>query len=352
VRKPHFEPEPFHPNRPGLVAPVPLDPTGRAGPTRGQAKGGHWRRTSQGLYVPSSVDADCVEQRIVEAAAVLPETSGVTGWAGLRWMRGHWFDGLAEGGRRVRPVWLATGVSDVRRQSGIEPSAERLNPLELMTVDAVAVTIPQRSLCFEMRYAPTLRLAVVAIDMAAYSNLVSIWEMVLYVVGYSGSTGIPQCREAIALADENSWSPMETLMRLVWTIDAGLPRPLCNVPVFDLHGCHVGTPDLFDPQAGVVGEYDGSLHLRGAQRARDVRREEAFRSLGLEYVTMLAADASNPADFVHRLHSTYGRAKWLSPAERSWTLELPEWWIPTATVAQRRALDDHQRARLLRRRAG
>jgi hypothetical protein len=352
MRKPHFEPEPFHPDRPGLVAPVPLDPSGRAGPTRGQAKGSRWRRTSNGLYVPGSVDTENVEQRILEAAAVLPETSGVTGWAGLRWMGGHWFDGLSHGGRRLRPVWIATGVSDVRRQPGIEPSAERLDPRELTIVDGLVVTIPQRSVCFEMRYAPTLRLAVVALDMAAYSNLVSISEMVLYAIGYSGSTGIPQCRLATGLADENSWSPMETLMRLVWIFDAGLPRPLCNVPVFDLDGRHVGTPDLLDPHAGVVGEYDGALHLRGEQRAKDVRREEAFRAIGLEYVTMLAGDAPDPSDFVRRLSSTYRRAKWLPAAERPWTLDLPAWWIPTATVAQRRALDEYQRARLLRRRAG
>ena len=29
-----------------------------------------------------------------------------------------------------------------------------------------------------------------------------------------------------------------------------------NRPIFDLHGRHVGTPDLLDAEAGLYGEYD------------------------------------------------------------------------------------------------
>jgi hypothetical protein len=172
------------------------------------------------------------------------------------------------------------------------------------------------------------------------------------VAAQSGWTGIPRCREAVSLTNENSWSPRETShLRLVWVLDAGFPPPLCNVPIFDLAGRHIGTPDILDEEAGVAGEYDGSLHLQGAQRARDVRREEAFRSVGLEYFTVLASDARDPLDVVRRMHSTRGRARFASPSTRAWTIEKPAWWIPTETVEQRRALTSDQRARLLRHRA-
>ena len=49
------------------------------------------------------------------------------------------------------------------------------------------------------------------------------------------------------------------------------PRPLCNVPVFDRFGQHIGTPDLLDPVAGVVGEYDGALHLERLPEATGPR---------------------------------------------------------------------------------
>ena len=139
-------------------------------------------------------------------------------------------------------------------------------------------------------------------------------------------------------------------MRLVWQMDARFPRPLTNRPVFDLDGRHLGTPDLIDPVSGVVGEYDGPLHLQGSRRARDIVREAAFRGAGLEYVTMTAADGPDPRWFVARLIEAYDRANCVPASRRRWTLEQPDWWIDTSTVESRRALDDWQRARLLGRR--
>jgi len=333
------------------VLPVRIDPVGENGPTPAQARGRHWRRTSRGLYVPSEVDADNLDQRIVEAGAVLPAYGGVTGWAALAWAGGRWFDGIAPDGRTTLPVWLATSCSDIRSQPGIRVSAEGLDPRDLTEIDGLPVTTLVRSVCFEMRYARSLALAVGALDMAAYSDLVSIDEARAYSALLRSWTGIPRCREGIALADENSWSPQESPMRVIWEKVAGRPRPLCNVPVFDRFGQHVGTPDLLDPVAGVAGEYDGPLHLLGAQRAKDVRREGAFRRVGLEYVTMLAADRPDPGPFVGRLHEAYARAGRIPAQHRTWTLTRPPWWTDDSTVAKRRALTGSARERLLRMRA-
>jgi hypothetical protein len=338
-------------SRPGVVVPVRIDPTGAGGPTPAQTRGRRWRSTSWGLYVPSEVDPDNLDQRIVEAAAALPAYGGVTGWAALAWAGGKWFDGLAPDGRTPLPVWLATSCADVRSQPGFRVSAEGLDPRDLTEIDGLPVTSLVRAVCFEMRYARSLALAVTALDMAAYSDLVSIDEARAYSERLRGRTGIPRCREAIELADENSWSPQEPPMRLVWEKDAGLPRPLCNVPVFDSNGRHVGTPDLLDPVAGVVGEYDGSLHLQGAQRSKDVRREGDFRRLGLEYVTMLAGDRADPGPFIGRLLEAYARAGRVPADHRTWNLTRPPWWPDDSTVAKRRALTGTARERLLRMRA-
>lgn len=138
-------------------------------------------------------------------------------------------------------------------------------------------------------------------------------------------------------------------MRGVWTRVAGLPRPLCNTPVFTLDGRHLGTPDLIDPTSGLVGEYNGALHLAGRQAAKDLEREADFRDVGLEPVTMLAANWIDVSDFTQRLLQAHGRALARS-GPRLWTLEPPPWWTPTVTVAQRRALDGWQRERWLRHR--
>lgn len=342
---------PFHPNRPDLVLPVRVDPSGRTGPRRGQARGDRWRSTSRGFFVPSHVTDERPEQRIVEASVLLPAYGGVTGWAALRWAGGLWFDGRGPGGRTLRPVVLAVG-SNVREQRGVQVCEEGLAPEDLTELDGLPMTTLVRSVCFEMRYAPSDRLAVVALDMALCADLVTLTEIRMYAAAHSAWTGIPRCRRAIELADENSWSPRETLMRLVWVLDAGLPRPLCNVPVFDRFGHHIGTPDLFDPEAGVVGEYDGALHLQGAQRTRDVWREERFRSHGLEYVTMLAGDAADPVGLVARMQATYARAAAIPESRQTWTLARPSWWTDTRTVEARRSLPPDLRLRLLRPRAG
>ena len=345
------EPYSFHPSRPGLVTPVRVDPRGLAGPTRAQARGAQWRRSSQGFYVPAWVDPQLVEQRIIEAAAVLPRYGGVTDWAALRWLGGRWFHGRTPGGRD-RDVTLATGDLHVRARPGIAICEEKVDPRDLTTVDGLRVTTAVRSVCFAMRYAPTVRDAVVALDMAAYSDLVSIDELTAYALAHPAWTGIPRCREALGHADENSWSPMEVEIRWIWTVDAERPRPLCNRPVFARSGRHLGTPDLIDLTTGVVGEYDGALHLAGRQRAKDLDREADLRAAGLEYVAMVAADRADPSGFIKRLHAAYDRARRRSPGERLWTTELPPGWVETDTVAARRGLDDRQRARLLRYRAG
>ena len=334
-----------------VVAPVRVDPSGASGPTRKVARGRRWRWTSKGLVVPAEVDGALLDQRVVEAAAVLPDDwGGVTGWAGLGWMGGRWFDGMPWGGGPGRPVVLAIGGNRAIRPQpsyAILTTEERLAPHDLITVDGVRLTTATRSVAFEMRYARSLREAVTTLDMACFNDLVSIDEVAAYAENLNGWTGIPQCREALALADENVWSPQESEMGLEWELDGGFPRPLHNQPLFDLDGRPLGTPDLLDPVNGVIGEYDGGLHLAGAQRARDLVREEGFRSHGLEYVVKVAADRRDPAAYLRRLRRSYERAAHIPSSRRRWTVEPPSGWRDTTTVAARRALDDYWRERLL-----
>lgn len=260
---------------------------------------------------------------------------GVTGWAALFWLGARWFDGSAAGGQAELPVVLATGPSDIRAQSGFQVSAEKLNPRDLVTLGGLRMTVPCRSVLFEMRHGADVGRATEVIDMAAYDDVVSVAEAIDYSALIPAWTGIPQARTALALADENSWSPAETRLRLFWSRDAGLPRPLCNVPLFDLSGRHIGTPDLFDPMIGLVGEYDGALHLAGQQRSRDLAREHRFRAHGLEYVAVVGPDLHRPGQVVERLLAARARAVPPGPAP-TWTIEPPPWWTPLRSVAARR----------------
>ena len=136
-------------------------------------------------------------------------------------------------------------------------------------------------------------------------------------------------------------------MMLVWMLDAGLPRPLMNQPIFDLTGRHLATPDLLDLESGAAGEYNGAVHPVGSRSAADRRREELLRDHGLECFTLSAADTSDRDQMARRMIAARRRAKWETESERAWTIQQPPWWRPTETVAQRRALSEEDRFRLL-----
>jgi hypothetical protein len=335
----------------GHTVPARVDKHGRSGPTRGELTGPLWRRSSHGFYVPASVDSDVPEQRIVEAAAVLPGDGGVTGWAALRWHGARWFDG-SEDGSRPLPVTVAISYLDVRPQPGIAVSHEQLRPSDLEVLDGLSITVPERSALYEMRHAPTVEDAVSAADMAMEADVVDRETLAAYAATLRTWTGIPQAREALLLARENSWSPQETRLRMLWIRLAGLPEPLCNQPVFDLAGRHIGTPDLLDPVAGVAGEYEGVVHLERRRRGLDVRREQAFLDAGLECFPVVATDWKDEAVIAARIRSAYARAAHRVISDRAWTIEQPYWWIPTDTVARRRALSGRERQVWLSRRAG
>jgi hypothetical protein len=257
---------------------------------------------------------------------------------------------MTPNGQRALEVDLATCYQDIRNQPGYRVWQERLTPGELVELDGVRVTAAVRSLLFMMRYAVSLREAVVCFDMAAYADLVSRAEMTAYALSHPGWTGIPQARAALLYVSENSWSPWETRLRLIWVLDAGLPIPSCNRPIFDRQGRLLGTPDLLDLESGTVGEYDGSLHLAGTQRSRDEQREEMFRDHGLEPFHILAGDMADRRRVVDRMHAARARARWEPAERRAWTVEPPAWWRETHTVQLRRALDAEARDRLLRHR--
>ncbi|NUR07036.1 MAG: hypothetical protein HOQ22_07315 [Nocardioidaceae bacterium] len=263
----------------------------------------------------------------------------VTGWASARMHRCTFFDGLRDGGRTLMPVPLNCGpLHKIRRKAGDDLLRDMLYDDEIVWIEGVPCTVPVRATFDAMRYARHLRDAVVAFDMVAVTSQVTLREMFTYVFpGRQGWQGVQRVRDALVLADENSWSPQETRLRLIWVLDAERPRPLTNRPVFDLDGNLLGYPDLLDPDAGVIGEYDGEEH-RGARRhSHDVDREGLFRDHHLEVFRVTAPDMATPAKVANRIHSAYGRARHLPPSARTWTLDPPAWWPHRSALYQRPA---------------
>lgn len=268
--------------------------------------------------MPSSVDPGVPEQRVLEQSVRLPDGGAVTGWASLRLAGGAFFDGLgADGSTRLVP--LAVGPEGhLRPTDQCTVTREPLLTGEVVMRQGVPGTCVWRALFDELRALEDCREVVVAMDMAAAAELASIGQMTAYVQKHSSwrrSTGLPALLD---LASEESRSPFETRLRLLWELDAGLPRPLVNRPILDRRNRQVCVPDLLDPEAGLVVEYDGAEHRTASRHTRDVRREDACRRLGLEYVAVTSIDMRDPGLVVDRLLGARRRARFEPADQRAW----------------------------------
>jgi hypothetical protein len=312
------------PNNPwtprSFVLPVAVDPTGRNGPTKGQARGPGWRAAGRNRYVPSYVLPDSPEQRIAEAAGNLRSAGAVTGWGALRLRKAWYLDGLGRDGRTPRPVQLAMGPGNGRRErDGVCFRYDRLEPVTW--VRGIPCLPVRRALFDEVRSHRRLFDATVAVDMALLAGLVTLESMHTYVERRPGWNGVPLVRKALSLADPYSGSPPEVRVRLFWQVVMSMPRPLVNVGVFDRSGRLAGYPDLLDVTAGLVIEYDGVDHLPEEQRSKDVDREGAFRDLGLEVIHVVSRDMRHPKVLRHRLERARDRARFLPEGSRRWILD-------------------------------
>jgi hypothetical protein len=197
-----------------------------SGPTKRQATGRHWRQTSPGLYVPADVDADIVEQRIFEQGHRIRSYGAVTGWAALRWRGAAYFDGTTAGGEVNLPVPLVVGTKRLAPDPRVTLSEADIAPSERTFTGGIWCATVQRALFDVMRTAADVRSAVVAMDMAAAGRLISVGLMLKYVDLRPAWTGVPLVRQALALGSNDSCSPQETRLRLIWLLDAGLDAPL------------------------------------------------------------------------------------------------------------------------------
>jgi CBS domain-containing protein len=302
------------------VVPAPVDPTGKLGPTRGQAAGPNWRKTSAGHYVPAATPVDVPEQRILEASLRLPPQGAVTGWAACRLHGANLHDGLERNGTTQIPVPLAVGTrGGIRRDSRISVDFERLTSNDWMLVQGVRTMKPVRATFDAMRRTDDVREAVVALDMMAAAKLVSIKQVAGYAETRTGARRIGVVRAALPLASEHSRSPNETRTRLVAVVDAGLPRDLLvNCAILDRHGRLLGIADLLDTEAGLVIEFDGADHRGVARHSRDVIKEDDLRGCELEVVRVTGPQLLDIPVLVRRLRTARGRARFVPEPARKW----------------------------------
>ena len=306
-------------------------------PTWKVANGPSFERLGSSYYV-ALPRSGSVEQRIVNAAARLGHDSSrgcVTAWAGLRWYGAAHFDGAGPYGGDIVPVQLNVPVGNLLERPGIAVSRRDMAPSEMDVVEGLPVATIQRCLFDEVVRLDDLWSAVQAIDMAAAAGLISAWLFAIYVGNCNSRTGAPLAREAVSLAVDEARSGREAWSYLVWRLIALLGEPLVNRAVYSLGGRLLGVPDLFDPVAGLAGEYQGVHHKGIRQHRDDVIRGELFREHGIEMVEIVQGDSRSQAGL--RILTARKRALFLPPERRLWTLDPPPGTPVAETLDQRLA---------------
>jgi hypothetical protein len=271
--------------------------------------------------VPSAVDRGVVEQRILEESSRLPGTGAVTGWAALRLHGVGFFDGLGADGISQKAVALVVPPpARLRPATGIEVHRDGLSPDEIIVLHGIPATRAERAAFDEARAATDLRQAVVSLDTALAANATSRAAMKAYLATKVGRRGVSRVLAALDLADDRSLSPKESVLRLIWCLDAGLPRPKMNWPVADEEGRFIGRPDLLCEELAVIGEFDGALHRSRARHRDDLRRDDQFRAVGLEPFRVVGADLADLPLVLGRIRRAVERAA-SSNVPRTWRLQ-------------------------------
>jgi hypothetical protein len=308
------------------------------------ARSGTDRSTEK--HVWAAADLDDPGQRIREASRLLPRGGAVGGWAAAYLLGAREVDGLdpthlaraagevtalpsstrakPRGARAVAsglvPVLLCTGPGKrIRAQIGVRLMRSRLDASDVVDIDGIPVTSPERT-AFDLARGldgfrtpdRVLHVMNAVSDVDAVLRVTRSGAAVVrdYADKRPGWKGAPFARQVLALADADALSRTESALRVVWVMLAGLPRPVLNRPVHDGHGFLLGYPDLLDPASGLIAESDGSHHRRLDQHTADNAREEDFERHNLHVVRATSLDLyRRRGALTHRLVAGYRDAR-------------------------------------------
>ncbi|BCO34040.1 hypothetical protein BMW24_006590 [Mycobacterium heckeshornense] len=186
------------------------------------------------------------------------------------------------------------------RLPGIQVWGDHLQPDEVRLIDGIPVTTPPRTALDLACWYPTLT-AVPAIDALARACELKLADVDLLVQRHRGRRGLQQARESLELVDAGAQSPKESWLRVI-LMQAGLPRPQAQIPVYSGFGDVIAYLDMGWEDAKVAVEYDGDHHRSDrSQYFWDIRRLEMLERRGWIVVRVVTTD--RPADIIRRVRA-------------------------------------------------
>ncbi len=294
------------------------------GITAGELAGPLWQPAWRGVHVCHTASLDDPVIRVQAVGALLPDGAGLGGWAGLFASGVHEIDGRIGLTGRQRPILVCVGpVMSMKPRPGLVIDRGRFPPGELSVSAGVPVLSPERAICqVAHRDGPELGLA--AADATCRAGVITPSRLRTFVATQRGRPGVQAMRLVARLVDPRAASIPESHLRYVWVVLAGLPAPLANATIVDESGFLIGSPDLFDRAAAVVGDYDGATHRELSAHTNDNNREEGFQSRNVIVVRATSIDLWPRRDgLVRRIQNAHKRGMARDRSRDTWGLRLP-----------------------------
>ena len=186
----------------------------------------------------------------------------------------------------------------------IKTHADQFTEDQVICVDGIPVTSPART-ALDLGCWYPIGQAMACLDALARATRFDQDEAAELAARYPGRRGIRSARRALCLVDGGAQSPKETWLRLM-LIDAGLPGPLTQIPVYHADGSLIAYLDMGWDEIMVAVEYDGEQHRTDRrQYTWDVRRLELLEQLGWIVVRVVAGDRRE--DILRRVRAAITR---------------------------------------------
>jgi len=176
-----------------------------------------------------------------------------------------------------------------RPPRGILTRHERIADDEFTLDGQLPVTTPARTALDLGRFLPR-GTALERLDALMRARPFSTEEVLLLAKRYRGARGVRLLKDILPLVDGGAASPRETALRLLF-IDAGLPRPTTQIPIYDHDGSYLRAVDMGWEDFMVAAEYDGDQHRTDRpQYVKDMRVLPKLERLGWIIVRVIKED--------------------------------------------------------------
>lgn len=145
-------------------------------------------------------------------------------------------------------------------------------------------------------------------DAILRTGLVTVRDLEAACDAARGRRGVRAARAALEHLSLRVDSPMETRLRVL-LVDAGLPRPIVNLPVRDEGGQLLCIPDLHYAVPPVALQYEGDHHRTDKEQWRnDIGRDDVLREFGWEVLRFVDVDVfKRPERTVDRVRRALAR---------------------------------------------